>query len=143
MSDSAGLFDIGVAEDLGGESLDGCGLAPGIQRQTRFAADLLQKSFPVPTVFDGNLGQQQAAASAIGDEQAVAPDFHCLGMNWEEAGEHAQRNLELQSFFLRYWQETGIFESGGAGRFGHGAIQRRDGRSITDASSQFAMKFAG
>ena len=55
--DSQGNFDIGVGKHLGGESLDGSGLAPGIQRQTSFAAGLLQKSFPVPTVFDGNLGQ--------------------------------------------------------------------------------------
>ena len=60
--------------------------------------------------------------------QAVAPDFHGLGMNREEAGEHAQRNLQLQSFFLGHRQESGIVESGGAGRFGHGAIQRRDGQ---------------
>ena len=139
--DSAGNFDIGVGKDLGGKSLDGCGLAPGIQRQAGFAAGLLEKSFPVPTIFGGNLGQQQAAANAIGDEQTVAPDFHCLGMNREQAGEYAQRNLQLRSFFLGHRQETGIVESGGAGRFCHGAIQRRDGHGIADASPQLAMEF--
>src|SRR5229473_2657770 len=48
-----GKFDIGVGKHLGGESLDRSALAPGVQRQTGFAAGLLQKSFPVPTVFDG------------------------------------------------------------------------------------------
>ena len=31
-ADSEGKFDISVGKDLGGESLDGSGLAPGIQR---------------------------------------------------------------------------------------------------------------
>ena len=139
---SAGSFDIDVGKDLGGKSLYGCGLAPGIQRQAGFAAGLLEKSFPVPTIFDGNLGQQQAAANAIGDEQAVAPDFHCLGKNRDQAGEYAQRNLQLRSFFQGHRQETGIVESGGAGSFRHGAIQRRDGQRIPDASPQLAMVFA-
>ena len=103
-TDSAGKFDIAVGKDLGGESLDGCGLAPGIQRQTSLVAGLLQKSFPVPTMFDRDLGQKQAAASAFRNEQAVAPDFHRVGMNRKQAGEHAQRNLQLQSFLLRHRQ---------------------------------------
>ena len=138
---SAGNFDIGVGKDLSGKSLYGCGLAPGIQGQAGFAAGLLEKSFPVPTIFDGNLGQQQAAANAIGDEQAVAPDLHGLGKNRDQAGEHAQRNLQLRSFFQGYRQETGIVESGGAGSFCHGAIQRRDGQGIPDASPQLAREF--
>src|SRR5216684_4143430 len=137
---SAQSFDISVAEDLGRERLDGCALAPGIQRQASLAAGLLKKSFPVPTIFDWDLGQQQAASSAIRDEQAVAPDFHCRGMNRGQAGEHTQRNLQPKSFLVRHRQETGIFESSGARRLGHGAIQRRDGQGITDASSKFAMK---
>src|ERR1700732_3115743 len=136
--DSEGKFDISVGKHLGGESLDGSGLAPGIQRQTSLAAGLLQKNFPVPTMFDGNLGQQQAAASAQRDDQTVAPDFHCRGMNREQAGENAQRDLQIESLFLRNRQETGIFESGGAGRFGHGTIQRRDGHGIAGASPKGA-----
>ena len=139
-ADSAGKFYIRVGKDLGRERLDGCALAPGIQRQDSFAAGLLKKSFPVPTIFDWDLGQQQAASSAIRDEQAVAPDFHCRGMNRGQAGEHTQRNLQPKSFLVRHRQETGIFESSGARRLGHGAIQRRDGQGITDASSKFAMK---
>ena len=92
-------------------------------------------------MLDGNLGQQQAAARALRDDQAVAPDFHRLGMNREQKGKHTQRNLQLKSLLLGYRQETGIFESGGTGRFGHGAIQRRNGHGITDASPKFAMKF--
>ena len=85
-ADSAETLDVGVAKDLGGESLDGRGLLPGIERQASFAAGLLQESFPVPTIFEGNLGQQEAASSAIGDDQAVTSDFDCLGMNREETG---------------------------------------------------------
>jgi len=142
-ADSEGKFDISVGKHVGGESLDGSGLAPGIQRQTSLAAGLLQKSFPVPTMFDGNLGQQQAAASAPRDDQTVAPDSHCLGMNREQAGEDAQRNLQLGSLFVRNRQETGIFESGGAGRFGHRTIQRRDGHGIPDASPKAAPAITG
>jgi hypothetical protein len=40
-ADSAGIFNIGIAKNLGGESLDGRGPAPGIQRQASFAAGLL------------------------------------------------------------------------------------------------------
>jgi hypothetical protein len=94
-------------------------------------------------VFDGNLGQQQAAASAQRDDQTVAPDFHCRGMNREQAGKNAQRDLQIESLFLRNRQETGIFESGGAGRFGHGTIQRRDGHGIADASPQVAAEITG
>ncbi len=139
---SAGNFDIGVGKDLSGKSLDSCGFAPGIQRQAGFAAGLLEKSFPVPTIFDRNLGQQQAAASAIGNEQTVAPDFHRLGKNRDQAGEHAQRNLQLRSFFQGHRQETGIVESGGPGSFRHGAIQRCDGQRIPDASPQLPLVFA-
>ena len=139
-ADSAGKFYIRVGKDLRRESLDGRALAPRIQRQTSFAAGLLKKSFPTPTVFDWNLRQQQSASSAIRDEQPVAPDFHYLGMNRGQAGEHAQRNLQPKSFFLRHRQETGIFESSGACRLGHSAIQRRDGQGIADASSEFATK---
>ena len=139
--DSPGNFDIGVGKDLGGKSLDSCALTPGVRRQTGFAAGLLEKSFPVPTIFSGNLRQQQAAANPIRDEQTVAPDFHCLGMNRKQAGEYAQRNLQLGSFFLGHRQESGIVESGSAGSFRHGAIQRRDGQSIADASPELAMKF--
>ena len=94
-------------------------------------------------MFDRNLGQQQAAASAQRNDQAVAPDFHCLGMNRQQAGENAQRNLQLKSLLLRHRQETGIFESGGAGRFGHGPIQRRDGHCVADASPKLAAEIAG
>jgi len=142
-ADSEGKFDISVGKHLGGESLDGGGLAPGMERQTSLAAGLLQKSFPVPTMFDGNLGQQQAAASAQREDQTVAPDFHCLGINREQAGENAQRNLQLKSLFLRNRQETRVFESGGAGRFGHRTIQRRDGHGIPDASPKVSAETTG
>ena len=56
-------------------------LAPGVQRQAGFAACLLQKGLPVPAVLDGNLGQQQAAASAQRDDQAMTSDFNSVGMN--------------------------------------------------------------
>ena len=59
---------IEVGKDLSGESLDGCGLAPGIERQIGFATGLLQKSLAVPAMFGGNLGQQQAAANALRDD---------------------------------------------------------------------------
>jgi hypothetical protein len=64
-------------------------------------------------------------------------------MNREETGEHAQRNFQFRSFFFRNRQEAGIVESGGAGRFSYGAIQRRDGRGIADASSKLAVEIAG
>jgi hypothetical protein len=83
-ADSAGNFDIGVGKDLGSESLESCGLAPGVQWQGRLAAGLLQKSFPVPTMFDRDLGQQQAAPISFHYHQAVAPDFHRIGMNREQ-----------------------------------------------------------
>jgi len=140
---SAWYCSIEIGKDLGCEGLDGCGFAPGIQGQISFAAGLLQKSLPVPTMFDGYLGKQEAAASALGDDQSVAPDFHCLGMNWKQKGKHAQGNLQFESLLLCHRHETGIFESSGPGRFGHSAIQRRDRQRIADASSKFAMKFAG
>src|SRR6266481_6160224 len=73
----------------------------------------------------------------------MAPDFHCLGMNREQAGQNAQRNLQLKSLFLRHRQETGIFESGGAGRFDHGTIQGRDGHGVAYASSKLAAEITG
>src|SRR5271155_3423544 len=93
-------------------------------------------------MFDRNLGQQEAAASALGDDQAVTPDFHRLGMNREQKGEHAQRNVKPGSLLPCHRRETGIFEGGGTGGFGHGAIQRRNRHGITDASSKFTMTFA-
>ena len=65
------------------------------------------------------------------------------GMNREQAGENAQRNLQLTSLFLRNRQETGIFESGGAGRFGRRTIQRCDGHGIPDASPKVAAETTG
>jgi hypothetical protein len=64
-------------------------------------------------------------------------------MNREQAGENAKRNLQLESLFLRYRQETGIFESGGAGRLGHGTIQRRDGHGVADTSPKLAAEITG
>ena len=93
-------------------------------------------------MFDGNLGEQQTAASALRDDQAVTPDFDRLGMNREQKGEHAQRNSKPGSLLPRHRRETGILESGGTRGFGHGAIERRDGHGITDASSKLTTEFA-
>src|SRR5271167_4374611 len=62
MSDDRSVATL-LAEDLGGEGFNGCASLPGIRRQSGFAAGLLDKSCAVPGALDGNLGQQQAAAS--------------------------------------------------------------------------------
>ncbi len=61
---STRIFGVVIAKYLSGESFDGCVFTPGIERQAGFAAGLLEKSFGAPIVFDGNLGQEQAAAAA-------------------------------------------------------------------------------
>ena len=91
-----------ITKDLGSKSLDGCGVPPGIRWQARFAAGLPEKSLPVPILFDGNLGQEQAAARALRDDETVAPDFHRFGTNRDQTGKHAQRNLQSRSFFHRH-----------------------------------------
>ena len=67
-TDSACTFDLGIAKNLGGKRLKGCVLAPGIERQSSFAAGLIEKSLAVPILFHWNLGQEQAAVSALGNQ---------------------------------------------------------------------------
>lgn len=78
-----------VAEDFGGEGLESCALLPGIRGQARFAAGLLEKGCAVPSVLDGNLRQQQAAATVQAEEQAVAADFDGIGLNRLRGRENA------------------------------------------------------
>jgi hypothetical protein len=67
------------AENLGGEGLDCRAIFPGVQRQSRFPAGLVEESLAIPVVLDWHLRQKQAAMSSHADQQAVASDFDGLG----------------------------------------------------------------
>ncbi len=140
MKYSADREDIGVSKDFGGESLDRCVVSPGIPRQASLAARLFEKRLAIPMVFDRNLGQQEAAPVALRDNQTVAPNLDGLRTNRHEAGEHAQGNFQASGFFLPHGQESGVVESGSAGRFSDGSNQGGDGHGVTDASSQFMIE---
>ena len=70
-----------IAEDFGGEGLEGCAFLPGVRRESSLAAGLLEEGGAVPIVLDGDLRQQQAAAAMLADEQAVASDFNGFRFN--------------------------------------------------------------
>src|SRR5208282_2354430 len=78
-----GAGKIGVGKDFSGECLNDCIFAPGIERQTGFEAGLVEKSLPIPAIFGGHLGEEQATAGADGDHQAVPAYLDCAGMNRE------------------------------------------------------------
>ena len=82
-----------LSEDFGSKSLDDRARAPGIKRQSGFAAGLLEKSYAVPGVFQRNLGQQQSPPSMLADEQTVASDFHLFSGNGLRTRENAQFGL--------------------------------------------------
>src|SRR5690348_3431401 len=67
-----------VSEHFGCEGLDEGAMAPGVGRESGLEADLFQEGFAVPAVLGGDLRQQQTAAGAVGDDQAVASDFNLL-----------------------------------------------------------------
>jgi hypothetical protein len=86
-------------KDLASESekFDAC-IAPGIQRQMRFAAGFLKESLGTEAVLDGNLREQQAALISPRNQQAVAADLDFAGTNRGGWGE--QRNFDLQNGYF-------------------------------------------
>jgi len=79
-----GLLRSFLTKDFSGEGFDSGAVLPCVERQSGFAAGLLKKCGPVPCVLDGDLGQQQAAATVPGNEEPVASDFDLFG--WDRLG---------------------------------------------------------
>ena len=67
------------AKDFGSEGFNGRAFLPCVRRQSRFAAGLLQEGCAVPSVLDGDLGQEQAATAVPSDEKSVAAHFNLFG----------------------------------------------------------------
>lgn len=65
-----------VAENFCRECFDACSCAPRIGWKTGFSAGLLKECYAVPSVFNGNLRQEQASSGTKGDDQAMRADFN-------------------------------------------------------------------
>src|SRR5205807_7124193 len=63
-----------AAEDDGREAVDGRAPLPAVGRQARLHAGLRQELIAVPAPLDRHLRQQQAAAVALFDDEAVEAD---------------------------------------------------------------------
>src|SRR5712671_7158519 len=101
------------AKDFGSEGFNGRAFFPRIQRQTGFAAGLLQEGCAVPSVLDGDLGQEQAATAMPGNEKSVAAHFNLFGTEWLRRRENAELNFEMRSLFLVNRGKAVILESRG------------------------------
>lgn len=132
-----------LVEYLGGKGLDGRRFLPGVEWQAGLVAGLGEEGIAVPGVFDGNLREQQAAPFAIGDQQAVAPDFNFGWSDRKKGREHAERKLEIGGLFGSNRPETGVFKGGGAGGFGDGAIERADWQGVANAAAELAIEING
>ena len=84
-----------VGENLTGECLQHClGSAPGVRRKLRFAAGFAQELLGREIVFDGDLGEKQAALLATRDEQAVAANFDLFQTNRERRRKQGDFDLD-------------------------------------------------
>ena len=128
------------SENFGSEGFDGGAFLPGVEREAGFAAGLFEEGGAVPVVLGGDLGQEQAAHSEQGDEQAVASDFDRFGRNGLRRGEDTEFDFQVVRFGQGYVREASVFESGGAGRAGDGAIDGVCGEDVADASAQGAAQ---
>ena len=65
-----------IAEHFRHEGVNDRTFLPGIRGQPSFAAGLFEKGDAIPVALDGNLRQEQATASMLADEQAVASNLN-------------------------------------------------------------------
>ena len=91
-------------------------------------------------MLDGDLGQQQAAASMLADQETVASDFDGFGKNRLRRRENAELDFEMRRFVLGDRRKTVIVEGGSTGGLRHGAIDRRSRQGIADTATQLATK---
>src|SRR5712671_5034059 len=102
-----------LAKNFGSEGFKGRAFLPCVRRQSRFAAGLLQEGCAVPSMFDGDLWQEQAATAVPGDEKSVAAHFNLFGPEWLRRRENAELNFEMRSLFLVNRGKAVILESRG------------------------------
>ena len=129
-----------LSEYLCGEGFDGRAILPGVERESGFAAGLLEESDAIPMALDGNLRQKQAAASSHADEQAMASDLDRFGVDGARRRKNAEFDFEIAGFVEVYGMEASVFKGGGTRGFGDGAIHRVGGEDIADASAELAAK---
>ena len=106
-------------------------------------AGLLQKSLTVPSMLDGHLRQQQATASAPGNEQAVAANVDVLDRDWARRREDAQLNFQKRQIMFRDRRKPVIVERGCPRSFRHGPVDRATRKHIAYASAQLFMQVEG
>src|SRR5690349_3635003 len=117
MFTSRPLRPITVAKNFCGEGFEGGAGLPCVWRQAGFSAGLLQKSGTIPSMLDGNLGQEQAAAATHRDQQTVPTDLHLLWPDGSQRRKDAERDLQIGKLIHLQRPEAGVIERGGAGGF--------------------------
>lgn len=111
-----------IAEYFGGKGFDGCALSPCVQGQAGFAASLFEERGAVPSVFDRDLGQQQASVAMLANEQTVVADFDFFGGNRLWGRENTQLDFEIRSLVGSDGGKAIVVERGGTRGFRDGAI---------------------
>lgn len=129
-----------IAEYFRDKGLDGCAFLPCVEGQPGLAAGLLEESGAIPFVFDGDLGQEQAAAAVLSDEETVASDFDFFGVNRLRGRENAELDFEMRSFVRGYGRKAVVVESGGTRGFRDSTIDRTGGKHIANASAQLSKQ---
>jgi hypothetical protein len=124
------------AEHLGAKTLDGRALLPGICRQARLPAGLLQKGSSIPSMLNWNLRKQQAPPAMPTDEQTIPADFYFFGLNWLRNTKNTELNFETSGFFLSHRRETIVFEGSGPRGFRGRAKDRIIWQNVANTSAQ-------
>lgn len=129
-----------VAENFGGEGLNGCALLPCVLGQPGFPASLLKESNTIPVMFDRDLRQQKTTPCGHADEQAVAADFDPFGINWPRHRKDAEFDRELALFAEGHGIESRVFKRRRAGGFGDCSVERTNRQNVPDTSAQLALE---
>ena len=99
-----------------------------------------RNSSPAPVVFDGDLGQEQAAPAAPGDHQAVLSDLDAFGIiDFYQGREDGDLVFQVFELGRRDRTEPRVFRRGVNGALDDGSVKRIDGFDEADASPQFAL----
>ena len=100
-------------------------------------AGLSQKGLPVPSMFGGHLGEQEATMGSLDDKESVPAyrDFLDV-LNLLQGGKDRDLDLEFLEFLLAEGREARVGESCRDGTGGYCLVEGIEGFGISDAATE-------